>query len=354
VKVLLLNTDRGGSRKYRFQLPAAAITAAGEDIEIVQSGSIDVDAELDEFTGFTSVNEVTEEFDLIVIQRPLAQDLNALMLQAQAQGVAVAVELDDDFESIHKDNVSYHRVQPSHNKINNTQWLMATARQADMLIGSTSRIVQRYARDTQHGTVAPNYVAAVELERREQVRDTPGWTGTLQTHPTDLQVTGGAVGRLVDQFNTTFKVVGDSRGVKDALGISRNNQVTMTGWLPLEQYYDAIQDNIGVGIVPLEMSEFNHAKSWLQGIDYAALGIPFVASPTDEYRRLHSLGVGQLASTPTEWRQTMKRLLEDGRRRTTVGRRYRDIVRTNLTYESNYMLWVNAWRQAIANRKEEQ
>jgi hypothetical protein len=43
-------------------------------------------------------------------------------------------------------------------------------------------------------------------------------------------------------------------------------------------------NGIHVGLVPLTRGPFNEAKSYLKGLEYAAAGIPFIATPTEEYQ----------------------------------------------------------------------
>jgi glycosyltransferase involved in cell wall biosynthesis len=63
-------------------------------------------------------------------------------------------------------------------------------------------------------------------------------------------------------------------------------------------------------LVPLNLVPFSEAKSYLKGLEYAASGIPFVASPTYEYRLLAKEGIGRIASTPDEWRDHVTELLD--------------------------------------------
>ena len=50
------------------------------------------------------------------------------------------------------------------------------------------------------------------------------------------------------------------------------------------------------------LTPFNEAKSWIKGLEYTAAGIPFVASPSVEYKRLKKkYGVGRLAKNQGEW-----------------------------------------------------
>ena len=85
-----------------------------------------------------------------------------------------------------------------------------------------------------------------------------------------------------------------------------------------------------IGIVPLNDVVFNIAKSWIKGIEYAAAGVPFIASEMDEYKRLHNkYGIGRLASTTEEWVSHFEELL-DPKVRATEAMRAREIVEQEL------------------------
>jgi hypothetical protein len=72
---------------------------------------------------------------------------------------------------------------------------------------------------------------------------------------------------------------------------------------PLVPIYDYpyLFNKIDVGIVPLNNVPFNHAKSYIKGLEYAASGIPFIASYSPEYQELSDFGIGRIAKTQDEW-----------------------------------------------------
>jgi hypothetical protein len=104
-----------------------------------------------------------------------------------------------------------------------------------------------------------------------------------------------------------------------------------------------------VGIVPLEDTDFNAAKSRLKGLEMAAVGVPFVASPRDEYQRLHRLGAGLLADRPRDWRRHLTRLVRDGDYREELADRGRAVAAAE-TYENHADRWWAAWQRAADNR----
>jgi hypothetical protein len=85
-------------------------------------------------------------------------------------------------------------------------------------------------------------------------------------------------------------------------------RVTTTPAMGLSNYFKA-EFPFDIGLVPLVDIPFNHAKSFLKGIEYSARGIPFVAQDLPEYQYLSSTGVGRIAHTPDDWVRELTALL---------------------------------------------
>jgi glycosyltransferase involved in cell wall biosynthesis len=74
--------------------------------------------------------------------------------------------------------------------------------------------------------------------------------------------------------------------------------------------YPELFRKIDVGLVPLRHVEFNEAKSFIKGLEYAASGIPFIAQDIEEYSYLAETGVGRVASNIDEWIEHSEQLLD--------------------------------------------
>ena len=75
-----------------------------------------------------------------------------------------------------------------------------------------------------------------------------------------------------------------------------------------------------VGLMPLTDDPWSHGKCGFKLLQYAATGIPSVASPVGANRAILEEGrTGLLASTPTEWEAAMVRLGRDGELRARLG-----------------------------------
>lgn len=353
MKVLALRADNGGCAKYRIEEPIKAIQKKYDwDIRIDHDVNIDGTKIVD--TGEYIIDEVKEDVDLIVVQRPLNRSFNAVIQQAQKQGIAVVVELDDDFQEVHPKNAAWKSVHPSFSPEANYEWLTKTASLADWVTVSTPSLT-KYA---PHGrySILRNCVSedAFDLKASPHSQRGVGWSGTIQTHPGDLETTKGGISKALSKHSEDFHVVGDRTNVIGALGLTRGTLVHATGWMPISEYYKALIDNISIGVVPLEASAFNEAKSFLKGLEMAALGIPFIASPTSEYKLLsEKYGIGIIASTPEEWTKHLSTLLTNPKKAYMLGNKYRKLVKNTFTYDTYADDWAAAWQQAVAYRKSQ-
>lgn len=351
MKVLAARADNGGCALYRIQQPARAAMSVQPDIEVEVENGLNVEATRDE-DGITTVHEIKHDCDVLVIQRPLDNQWVSVIDQAHRQGIAVVVEVDDDLTSVSLRNSFYINVDPVRSPTSNYEWALRAADKADLVTVSTPRLAEVFA---PHGrsVVLPNYISRswIDIDPNPVAgTDRPriGWTGTTQTHPLDLQETRPGVAQTVRDTDASVRVIGDAEGVRDALGLSTRVDLRDTGWRPLDRYPQAVSDHVDIGIVPLADTPFNHAKSWLKGLEFAALGKPFVASPRTEYLTLaNRYGIGVLAATPSEWRRKVGDLVRYPELREAIGATWRRHVFTQLLIEDHGQDWIDAWRLAL-------
>lgn len=349
MKILALNADNGGCAQYRIKEPARVVSEQF-DVEIEVRDEIFLSGEKSS-SGEYFVDKINEDIDLLIAQRPLNQSMYAAIVAARRQGIAVVVELDDDFHNVHRNNIAWKDVDPEHSKWSNYNWLMKATEEADWVTVSTPALT-KYA---PHGRVSVlrNCVpeSIFNIAPIHGANRSLGWTGTVATHPEDLEMTEGSIGRALRKSGKDFHVVGDGQGVKKALELPPSVQVYLTGWVDVSIYYQVMANHLSSGIVPLDLTPFNNAKSNLKGLEMSALGIPFVASPTDEYVRLAQQGAGIIARTPEEWYKNTYALLSNPTKRTSLGKKYQKIIREHYLYERNAQGWFNAWQSALEHRK---
>ena len=348
MKVLGFIPDEGGSALYRMHAPADEVKLLGVDIRM--DDAIDIEGVRDSTGRITKVLEIREDVDLLIIQRPLGSLMVAVIEQAQRQGIATVVEFDDDFSTVHTANVAHEGLFVQEHV--GPQWAEKAAAIADHVTVSTPQLLKyaRHGRASVLRNCVPDSIFDT-LRPKSEITNRIGWTGSVQTHPNDLQQTKGAVAEVLKSNDLAFYVVGDGEGVRSFLGLHKSTDLYKTGWMELSSYYEAISTVLDIGIVPLEISPFNQAKSALKGLEYAALGIPFVASPTREYERLEAYGIGKTAKTPGEWRKHLQRMIDRPAEMERIANEARDRIKAEHVYSVNAPQWIEAWEKAIDYRK---
>jgi len=347
MKVYVLPADPHGCGHYRLVWPANVLQQQGWDITIMEpnknSGFLaKVKHEPDGSKTLTSV-QVPQDADVIVVQRP-AHFLQPQMIEMmRANKIAVVVDMDDDMSNIHPENIAFNTYRHRSGSDLSHKWVMESCKRATLVTTSTRKLQKVYAKHGR-GLVLDNYVPEAYLAFPSSDTNCFGWAGTTKSHPTDLQVTGVAVKGLI-QEGYRFKVVGGRSEVQKCLKLQE--QPDVTGSVPLERWAQTIGATLGVGMAPLCMSEFNSAKSRLKPLEYMSVGVPWVGSPREEYRRVHrESGCGLMADSPKEWYRQIKLLMDNDvlrKEQQEAGREYM----VNETYQANAWRWAEAWTKAL-------
>lgn len=338
--------DQKGVGFTRAIWPGNAARAEGIEVEIADNLPI---LRRVHKTG-TMIKAEQIDADVFVFQRVSNPELLALIPQLQARGQAVVVDVDDDISSQDPRNAAYGHENPRN--------VLKACALADIVTVTTPALAERYRT---HGrvVVVPNCVPEALLYMpRDSDGRTVGWGGWIGSHPGDLQVTRGGVADAVERTGARFHVVGPKdgpqgrRGVQKALGLREPPSDTGALTNVAGYEFERALGELDVGIVPLADTRFNAAKSNLKGLQYAARGVPFVASPVAEYARLASEGAGVLAP-PRErnWRSRIVELLTDEALRAEMAGRGRELVRDLYTFEGNAHRWIDAWEAALEHRQ---
>lgn len=344
--------DEYGCGFYRLIAPAKALKAAGHDVRIKMPSKRDgIGAAIDTRTGQVVDVTIPEDADCIVLQRiSLAHLVQAVPL-IRARGVAVVIDIDDDLTKIDPNNPAFAALHPKGGDSRHT-WknLNLACRTATMVTVSTPQLLSVYAPHGR-GMVLENRVPEAYLTIPHDITvDSIGWAGSVHSHPFDLHEVGFSVQQLLADGHT-YRGVGPSEGLAAALGLKEDPPVT--GSVELHEWADTIATHIGVGIAPLADTLFNAAKSWLKPLEMSALGVPWVASPRAEYKRLAGLlaDVGLFADKPRDWLKQIRRLVTNQSLRAEQSAAGRAAA-ADWTIEGGAWRWAEAWQQAIEMQRK--
>lgn len=360
MRVIVCPADTGGSGYYRLRWPARVLRAHGFDVDVFDSEQGEhalVCRWQRDPNGVEHVVgiEHVEDCDVMVLQRPLRYDLVEVIPHLRARGVAVVVEVDDDFSVLDPRNVAAQKLRSDPTR--DPAHLAAACRMADGVTATTRALLDRYARPGR-GHLLPNcvperYLRTKPAEQWDGLR--LGWTGSVHTHPTDLQVTHGRVNRAAvrwdaaTQQEVVLQVLGTGDAAAAALGWT--GPLITKEWVGIMEY-PAHMACCDVGIVPLADTAFNRAKSCLKLLEFSALGIAAVASPSPDNQRIHAEGAGVLAKSPGDWERQVRSLLFDADRREDVAGLSRRAAE-RWTIEQHADRWWDAWAAAAEHHAKE-
>lgn len=341
MKVLVWPGDTGGSGFHRVRLPAAICKENGIDLEVLNQ----VPARRQDDGEYKILTQGIEA-DVLVIQRPLYKYVVDAIPEFQKDGIAVVVELDDDLEAITKNHMAYEVLDPKKSPYMNWAHLRRATETCDLLTCATKALADKYGKEGRT-VVISNYMPKeiTEIDLMGPLH-TVGWTSNVETHPNDLQQTKGGVAAAVIDEKAALYIVGDPKNVARNLGCPGDIEVKSPGWVDHFEYYFYIRA-AKVGIVPLEPGPFNEAKSHLKGIEFAAVGVPFIASPTQEYINLANKGAGTLASTGPQWYAATREYLSDPIYRSEMGRQARETIKNHYLLEDHWHEYPEAWEKAL-------
>lgn len=336
-----------GCAQYRLLLPAQAIGADGTtDLELVIDSvgpTVLWDRKWEGHPGDARVLGVRKpDCDVIVMQRPGRRYWAEMIPMLQAHGVRIVVDVDDNFDAIAANHISHRYYEPTVSQAHNRSWIREACKRADQVTVTTPALLEHYGFG--HGRVLPNLIPASYLDiRPAETLMAVGWSGHVGTHPNDLQVTGGMMQRVFDDCpGWGFHVIGTGNGVQEGLGLKPDVPFSTTGgWVPFDEYAAAVAV-LAVGVVPLDDSLFNAGKSGLKLLELSSVGVPTVASPTPDNRRVHQLGMGELARNPADWLRRVRALIKSPLYTADLAGRSREAAATQ-TFEQHMSRWVEAW-----------
>lgn len=346
MKVYVFPADLGGCGYYRLIWPGQVLRKLGYNVHIVSPQERDNALRGVLKDGRMTDVVIPDDADVMVFQRVTHRYLVQAINIIRSKGVAVVVDMDDDLTCIHPANPAFHMLHPRSNVNAEHSWqnTLGACDSATLVTVSTPALKTRYARHGR-GQVLYNCVPKRYLDVPHADSEIVGWAGSVHSHPTDLQVMGPTPAQLL-QVGHKFNIVGSLDGVHGALGIPLDRKIEATGVIKDIGAWPLGVTTLGIGVAPLAESKFNAAKSWLKMIEYAAVGVPVVASPRVEYARLNKLGVGWLAKSPKEWRSKLQMLITNPNLRVELSEQGRKIAE-KWTIESNAELWWSAWSDAL-------
>lgn len=303
--------------KYRILLPFNQLEQHGHQVDVNW--------------GWT---DRCEEYDIIVGQRIGKPEALPIWRRLAARHKLV-YETDDDVFTIDPTNAMAYLTHSA--EVVDAVEFAATA--AHLVTVSTEPLAEVMRRYNDNVVVLPNHIEAamLDLERPRRDRVTVGWAGG-DSHLVDFHMVAAQLRRFLDRNPAVdFHNIGTSYLRPFKL------RGRHTGWSSdIWDYYRSI--DFDIGIAPLADTVFNRSKSAIKAMEYAALGIPVVASDVQPYRDFVIDGVtGYLIRKEHDWVRRLYELASDEAMRAEMGAKAKEHV-AQYAIERGWRLWEQAYQ----------
>lgn len=319
---------------YRGYQPAQALAARGHDVVLAEIDEDDLRP------------ETIDGSDVVYVYRYQRKSTQRILREAQAAGAAIVWDNDDDLTSYPSRDVESRRK----GALRSQQVAASTAamvRLADLVTTTTPFLADGFRRQgaaqvrVVENFVAPEFAGAAD-GRARHAGVVVGWVAALE-HLFDLRTLRlrATLQRLLDAHPDVHV---ESIGIELELERDRYRSHGFVWFRDLP----ATMARFDVGIAPLVEADFNRARSNIKVKEYAALGLPWLASPVGQYVGLGEQHGGRLVDDD-RWYEELERLICSARDRRKLGKRAARWAKRE-RIEPNADRWVDVFEEAIRRR----
>lgn len=334
-------SDWDGSGHYRCLHPARELAARGHEVCVAPHrkyfdpntrrmtpvfGAVDQEGRqvpIDAAIRFV-------KFDVLAMQQRREPGIDSFLAGLKHDGKKVVVDSDDAWFDLPAYNPASSKPHVER------QSMVRQLRMADAMTVSTPELAEMYAPFCPDITVIRNSLdwrmwegvtPQYEVSRR---RTRVGYMGNSDWHSGDLRVLAGVLGPWLERNpDVEFVAAGDPR-THDLLGVPKAQRVSVA---PSDFWHGDLADITAcfdIGLVPLARNRMNECKSHLKGLEYAACGIPCIATPTESYQWWATQTTSVvLASKPKDWAGALDLLVNDDGIRRNAGRNARAAAKSH-------------------------
>jgi GT2 family glycosyltransferase/glycosyltransferase involved in cell wall biosynthesis len=299
---------------------------------------------------------LARDADVLVCQRHVAPDLataERLIDHCRTHGIRLVYDLDDDLVSIPPTHPEAARLVPLGEVVHrfvaaaDSVWVATPELRRRLTSIRPDVEIVRNAHDDRLWRRAPSGPTSI---RREPVRIL--YMGTA-THDDELEFLIPVAEALQLQFGGQVRF--DVVGVASREHLPRGFERVVPEASPTTRSYPGFvewfsRQHWDIAVSPLIDSPFNRCKSAIKLLDYAALGLPIVASQHPEYAEAFGpdTGVQLVANTTNAWVEALSRLVMDAHARRKNGAMILDHYRRHHTFAAQPDIVWAPLRRALA------
>ena len=329
MRIAVIARDRDMSSWYRAYEPVEALTRRGH-------GAVAT-------TGDGAPAAGTFDCDVALISRWLGKGTEQLVRQLRRAGVAVVWQIDDAVE-----HSTFVRRTPQRTR-ELTMQVLAMLRLVDVVVTTTEPLHAHFARRTStpihviDNFLGPQFGGSVAREPHPGL--VLGWAAWVD-HQADWRTLGlqKTIERLLEAHpGLRFESLGPLDLRLPPARYTRTPPVKFE-WLARRLA------SFDVAIAPIANTRFNAGRSSIKLKEYAALGIPWLASPIGPYASLGEEQGGRLVADD-RWHEELDAIVRDQDARRALAKRGRAWAATQ-TIDRNTAPWEEAFHHAIERAQQ--
>lgn len=295
--------------------------------------------------------ETPSDWPLIVAQRMDKPEALKTWRRFRAHSRLI-YEIDDDIWGVTKANWMAYRVYSQLANQDVVEHSIAIANAVTVTTEPLAEVVKKF---NERVYVIPNFIPGELLswkrdEPREVfVRSKPvrkvviGWRGGA-SHALDVGVIAKPV-RHVLQRNPQARLHIIGTDFRPTIGVDAD----FTNWVPVDASLDFYRTltGIDIGLAPLFGVGFDDSKSNIAALEYAALGIPCIATYSPAYSDFIEDGrTGYLIKRKSDWAKRIAELVNDHDAREEMGAAARERAAA-WTIEENWARWLAVYKELV-------
>ena len=349
IKVLGVSRDMGGCSFYRVRQPMKFLNSIdGLHCAVAGQG-----------IAGPRLSDALSAADVVVFPRAGEQYILDYIAIAKEKGKKVIIDHDDDIfnvnplsehyfeyggrdvrmsvdgstEMLWKTGETYMQgVFDAEKNAERLELVRACARNADAVSVTTDRLARVFARLNNNVMVWPNCIdpdlwKPVDVVKTNTVRIS--WQGG-SSHYSDLLEVFPALGEIFKE-NAALHLVICGTEFKGCTKHIPADRIEFHPWVPVDAHpYKQAGLNVDIGVIPLANNEFNPCKSPIKFLEYAALGIPVIASNIPPYSDvIDNMQTGILYNDARDFREKLLFLAGSPETRRTIGGNAREYMLEN-------------------------
>jgi glycosyltransferase involved in cell wall biosynthesis len=316
---------------YRSLIPMQALAHRGHSVHVEER------------------NEVRDAspllaFDLVHFVRFCDPPMQRLAQHLRAAGIPMIWDNDDDLVSVARGDGDYRERRGLHGR-EITRGMETMTTLADVVTTPSPLLAEQYTRTSgRPARVLENYLPPTFTRRQPPANPgqlVVGWLAAGE-HRRDLEQL-----RLRETLQRLLERRPDVRiasiGINLGLRSDRYHHIANVPYGELPNYLGELD----VALAPIIDTDFNRARSNVKLKEYAALGVPWLASPTGPYAAMGEQQGGQLVADDG-WDDALEGLVRDAGQRTRLGLQGLRWAREQ-TIERHIDGWEQALEDAVAH-----